>query len=72
MTPDAAHHFFILAVLVLAAVLVIVAMRTFAPRRGRRPASIQADGAAALEAFRGDIGEIKSRLAAVETLLREV
>lgn len=70
MTPDAAHHIFVLSILALATILLVVAMRSFAGRRHARTAA--QPSAAALEALRGDVGEMKTRLAAVETLLREV
>ena len=70
MTPDAAHHFFVLAVLALATIFAIFAMRTFAAARQGRRGSAQ--GADVLAAMQRDLGEVKSRIASVETMLREV
>lgn len=62
MTPDHAHHFFLLTLLTLGAIVFLIAMRTFADaRRSRRPDQSNAD-----------MIEVKGRLASIEKILREV
>jgi len=64
--PDHAALFFTLSVLVLLTILLIFGMRTFAASRASR----REDGQ--VRALTAEIAEVKTRLSAIETLLRTV
>lgn len=66
MTSNAANHFLVLTYVALGVLFAISAVRTFAGARGSRRRGATDD------ALRGELTEIKSRIAAVETMLREV
>ena len=87
MTPAHANHFLVLSILVLATILLTVGLRSFVGLRTARlrfagesafrdlatqSTAAQSTGAAALGALQVDMSEMKTRLASLETLLREV
>lgn len=82
-----ANHFLLLSILALGTVLIVFGMKYFsAGKQARlgfaydgayrglveRTASVQTASAASLAALQADISDMKTRLAAVEKVLREV
>jgi Tfp pilus assembly protein PilO len=81
------NPFLLVTILVLVTILLIFAMRYFAAARrahlraasddayrelAQKAVSVQTASAAALAGLQADLAEIKTRLAAVEKILREV
>ncbi len=61
-----AHAFLTLTILSLATILLVFGMKYFAAaREGRRSSGLLAD-------LRGELGEVKARLQAIEKLLHDV
>lgn len=71
-TPMSPHIFFATLGLIIATVLAVFAMKYISAARIARARIAGEDAAAILGGIRADLSEVKTRLAVVENILKEV